>query len=109
MALVPVVEDPQKVKDMKRAEVRRKILMLGKLSKMYGDMQVERMAAVKLKGLTKEGATRITPTLLRAATDGTVIGNFAAALKMDRENEMRPPMHRRKTLMDLKSAAEMSC
>jgi len=101
----PVVS-AEKQREIKRAEIRAKILMLGKISKMYGDIQTERMAAVKLKGLTK-GAAPITPTLLRAATDGSVIGNFKAARQMDRENERRPPIGpRRATLMDLQSAME---
>lgn len=94
-----------KQKEFMRAEVRRKILMLGKLSKLYGDIQVERMAAVKLRGLTKSGAA--TPQLLRAVTDGILIGDFKAARKMDLENEKRPPVKvkRRKSLMDMNVAA----
>ena len=89
-------EDLEKIREAKRAEVRRKILLLGKLSKMYGDIQVERIAAVKLKGLTKDGSATMTPALLRAATDGDIIGNFAKARQMDKENE-RMPSPRRKS------------
>lgn len=83
-------EDLEKQREIKRAEIRRKILLLGKLSKMYGDIQVERIAAVKLKGITQDGVATMTPALLRAATDGDVIGNFQKVRRMDRENEKRP-------------------
>lgn len=83
-------DDLEKQREIKRAEIRRKILLLGKLSKMYGDIQVERIAAVKLKGITQDGVATMTPALLRAATDGDVIGNFHKVRRMDRENERRP-------------------
>jgi len=58
---------------------------------MYGDIQVERLAAVKLRGLTPDG-TKHVPELLKASTDSVVIGNFASAKKVDELNEKRPPL-----------------
>jgi len=85
----------KKIRETKRAEVKKKILLLGKLSKMYGDIQKERMAAVKLKGLTKDGVGTLTPTLLKAASDGNILGDFNKAREMDAENEKRPSLVRR--------------
>lgn len=85
---------------MRRAEIRTKILLLGKLCKMYGDVQADRMTAVRLRGLTKRDGTvpAVAPELLRAATDGhlsNLLGKFHDVKMMDRENEKRPPMRRR--------------
>jgi len=89
----------EKQREAKRAELKRKILLLGRLSKMYGDIQVERLAAVKLRGLTPDGGTAKAPGLLKAVTDSAVIGNFTTAKLFDMENEKRPP-----ALTTLKSA-----
>lgn len=91
MAILKLCDDEdeaelERQKAIKKEALRKKILLVGKLSRMYGTIRTERETEVKLKGLSGAPGT----TLPLTDTSTVHFGDFVNVKRADKRNEMRP-------------------